>query len=321
MLNHPKMWRLVRNIAGLAFVAWLGWKLYDKEAWWTWGHVNASWLICALASTALMLCLRVTKWHMLLAEDRISRGRSESARALFGAYALASVTPGRLGDFGRCMFVNESRRGRALLFTLVDKSFDLWAVASLAIASLFLFLSFRIAVSMAVAWLGLIPLGIVASRWIQHKDFLPRRLRRFHQIANAVRKVSARRFASLAVCVCIMDMLTLFFLLHAFHNVNFKVAFATYPWLVIAGSLPFSLGGVGPREGLSALLLPLFSIPAAVAVNVSLIFFALTALIPAILGAAWMVMHPPNLGRRWWQNLRNPFGHHAEAYSENPEIA
>lgn len=301
-----KLWKRLRNILAVALIGWLAWRLYDRELWGTWGHVKAAWLICALASTAVMLCLRCTKWHLLLAEDRLSRGRRESVRSLFGAYALASVTPGRLGDFGRCMFMGEGRRARTLLFTLVDKLFDLWAVASLAVASLFLFAPVGVAAALAVAWLALIPLCLVGRRWMHNGNRLPGWLRRFQEVWSAVEQVPVRRFAALAVCVCGLDMCTFFCLLHAFHSVHFKVAFATYPWLVIAGSLPISLGGVGPREGLSALLLPLFSIPAAVAVNVSLVFFALTALVPAALGAGWMAVNPPTLGHRWWSALRNP---------------
>ncbi|MGH9352276.1 MAG: lysylphosphatidylglycerol synthase transmembrane domain-containing protein [Terriglobia bacterium] len=304
-----KLWHRLRNILAVAFIGWLAWRLYDRELWGTWGHVKAAWLLCALASTAVMLGLRFVKWHLLLAEDQLSWGRRESARSLFGAYALASVTPGRLGDFGRCMFMGEGRRARTLLFTLVDKLFDLWGITSLAVGSLFLFVPWEVGIAAMAAWLSLIPLCVWSRRFMPDRDRASGRLQRLLEIWKAVEKISARRFAAWSVLVCAVDMLTLFFLLHAFHSVNFKVAFATYPWLVIAGSLPISLGGVGPREGLSALLLPLFSIPAAVAVNVSLVFFALTALLPAVLGAGWMAVNPPTLGHRWWSGLRNPFAH------------
>lgn len=316
MRIQPVIWRHIRNIGAFAFVLWLAWKFYDKELWGAWGHVKAPWLACALASTLVTLMVRYAKWHWLLAEDRVPSGRAESARSLFGAYALASVTPGRLGDFGRCMFMGEGRRARTLLYTLVDKAFDLWAISSLAIASLFLFVSRGLALGATAAWLGLIPLGIFASRWMLNEKRFSARLIRFQEIGRALWKVSARWFSGLAVLACLIDMLTLFSLLHAFHNAGFKVAFATYPWLMIAGSLPISIGGVGPREGLSALLLPLFSVPAAQAINVSLIFFALTAILPAIFGAGWMIVQPPRLDRQWWKHFLNPFGRQGPAAQE-----
>ncbi|MGH9395541.1 MAG: lysylphosphatidylglycerol synthase transmembrane domain-containing protein [Terriglobia bacterium] len=302
------IWRALRNILALAVAGGFAWRLYDKELLGTWGHLKAPWLVCALGTTAVMLCLRFTKWHLLLAEDHIPRNRRESARSLFGAYALASVTPGRLGDFGRCIFMREGRRTRTLLYTLVDKLFDLWAIMSLAFASLFLFVPWEVGMAAMAAWLGLIPLCMWGGRFVPDADRASGRLHRLIEIWKAVEKIAVRRFAAWSVCVCAMDMLTLFFLLKAFHGADFRVAFATYPWLVIAGSLPISFGGLGPREGLSALLLPLFAVPAAVAVNVSLVFFALTALVPAALGGAWMAMNPPRLGSRWWKTLRNPLG-------------
>ncbi|MGH9449066.1 MAG: lysylphosphatidylglycerol synthase transmembrane domain-containing protein [Terriglobia bacterium] len=291
----------MRNILTLAIAVGLASRLYDKELLGTWQHLKAPWLVCAVGSTAVMLCLRFSKWHLLLAEDHIPRDRRESARSLFGAYALASVTPGRVGDFGRCMFMGEGQRARTLLFTLVDKLFDFWAITTAAMGSLFLFIPWQAAgIAMAV-WLALIPLGLWGRRFVPEPGSAPSRLKRACEIWQAVEKITARRFAAFSAAVCAVDMLTLFFLLKAFHGADFRVAFATYPWLVIAGSLPVSLGGVGPREGLSALLLPLFAIPAAVAVNVSLVFFALTALVPAVLGAAWIAMNPPHLGDRWWK--------------------
>lgn len=303
----PRLWRSLRNLLALGVAVGLAWRVYDKELLGTWHHLKAPWLVCAMATTAVMLCLRFTKWHLLLVEDRIPRDRRESARSLFCAYALASVTPGRAGDFARCMFMGEGRRSRTLLYTLVDKLFDLWAITSVALGSLFLFLPWQAAGAAMAVWLALIPLGLWGRRFMPDTERASGKLKRISEIWKALEKITAHRFAAFSVCVCATDMLTLFFLLKAFHGADFRVAFATYPWLVIAGSLPISLGGVGPREGLSALLLPLFSIPAAVAINVSLVFFALTALVPALLGGVWIAMNPPHLGSRWWTS--NPWRH------------
>ncbi|MGH9405805.1 MAG: lysylphosphatidylglycerol synthase transmembrane domain-containing protein [Terriglobia bacterium] len=299
------IWRPLRLAIILALLGWLGWKAFDKTLWSAWGHFNAEWLAFALVSTLLMLAVRLAKWHLLLVKERIPRGPRESARALFGAYALASVTPGRFGDFGRFLFIGDGGRARALLFTLVDKSFDVWALLTLTFASLFLFLPLATAMVLMAGWLALIPLFSIARRRAFHLTLFSRF--RLGEIWNAVQEVDARRFALLAICTYAVDMLTLFFLLRAFHNAELRVAFATYPWLVLAGSLPISFGGIGPREGVSALLLPLFSIPAPVAITVSLVFFALTGLLPAVFGAAWMAVNPPNLKRRWWISFRDLF--------------
>lgn len=301
--------RLLRNVALAAIGAALAFKFYDKEFLGVWSHLRAPWLVCAAGSAAVMICLRLAKWHLLLVEDHIPRGRSESVKSMLGAYALGSVTPGRLGDFGRFVFMGEGRRARTLLFTLVDKLFDLWAVVSLAVASLFILAPWQIAVAAAAAWLALIPIGWWARKFTPAPDRVPRRLRQPLEVCKAAGHVSTRRFAAWSLAAAAAEMITLFFLLQAFHGAEFRAAFATYPWLVMAGSLPVSLGGVGPREGLSAVLLPMFSVPAAAAVNVSLVFFALTILAPSMLGGVWMAVNPPALDRSWWRSLSNPWSH------------
>lgn len=314
-MSSPRQSRhVLRNVALIAIGAALAFKFYDKEFLGVWAHLRAPWLFCAAGTAAVMICLRLAKWHLLLVEDHIPRGRSESIKSLLGAYALGSVTPGRLGDFGRFVFMGEGRRARTLLFTLVDKLFDLWAIVSLAVASLFVLVSWQIGAVALAGWLALIPIGIWAWKFAPPPDRVPRRLRQPLEVCKAAGHVSPRRFASWSLAAAFTEMTTLFFLLQAFHGAEFRAAFATYPWLVMAGSLPVSLGGVGPREGLSAVLLPIFAVPVAAAVNVSLVFFALTILAPSMLGGVWMALKPPALDRSWWRSLSNP-GAHSESQS------
>lgn len=303
--GNSRLW--IRNSLVVAISAWLLWSLFHKEFWSAWREVHGGWILFALLVTLTTLAVRALKWHLLLVAKDPPCARRESVRALLGGYALASVTPGRVGDLSRCMFVAEGRRGQTLLFTFVDKTFDLWAVLGYAALSLFLFVPHIYALAAAAAWLGLIPFFAASRRWARKPPSGASRLGRFRVFWKTLTGIPAGRFGSWALCAGALDLLTLFFLLRAFHPTTFNVALATYPWLVIAGALPLSIGGVGPREGLSVLLLPFFSISRTVAINVSLVFFGFTALLPALFGALWLLIHPPSFDPRMWKNLRNPF--------------
>lgn len=297
--------RLLRNVAILAVGAAVAFKFYDKEFFGVWAHLKTPWLLCAAGAAFIAICLRLAKWHLLLVEERIPRGAGESARSMLGAYALGSVTPGRFGDFGRFLFMSDGQRARTLLYTLVDKLFDVSGVLTLAVASLYLFAPWEVAVAATVAWAGAIPLAIWGRRLASASDRAPVRLRRLAEIWKVVSRVNAGRFTAWSVAACTAEMTALFFLLQAFHGAELRTAFATYPWLVIAGSLPISLGGVGPREGLAAVLLPLFSFPAAAAVSVSLVYFALTVLAPSVFGGVWVAIDPPALDGSWRRTVSN----------------
>lgn len=297
----------MRNTLAAALCAWIAWSALHKEFWSSWRDLDGRWMLLALLTTLITLCVRVTKWHLLLSEEKLPRDGRESARALLGGYALASVTPGRVGDLSRCMFMREGRRGRALLFTFMDKMFDVWAVLGFAALSLFLFLPHMYALVAAAGWIAIVPLFVASGKWAHRSCHPSAHLEHFRKFWEAFTGVSAGTFGGWAVCSSALDMVTLFCLLRAFHTTSFKVALVSYPWMVIAGAVPVSLGGVGPREGLSAFLLPFFSISRVVAVNVSLLFFGLTAIVPAILGALWLAVRPPHFKIHGWKSVKNLF--------------
>lgn len=308
-----KVWSWVRNGFALGVALWLGWSFSNKHLVSVWHGVVPGWLIVALGAASITIWIRAAKWHLLLSEDRIPASQGESARSLLGAYALGSITPGRLGDYARCIFVGEGRRSRTLLLTFVDKALDSWAVVSVGIVSLFLLLPHTSAILVSALWFGLIPAGFLASKTFRGGrppgSWVFKLIRTF----QGLRKIHLRRFAGWAVAASCLDVVTLLCLLEAFHKAGWAVALAAYPCLVIAGAVPVSFGGIGPREGVSALLLPVFSISSALAVNISLAFFAFTILLPAIVGAVWLAARPPKLERHWWRSLVTPFRHKGES--------
>jgi glycosyltransferase 2 family protein len=91
-------------------------------------------------------------------------------------------------------------------------------------------------------------------------------------------------FAGLSLLSTVLDLLTFFFVLRALHAVDFSVVLATFPWIVMAGDLPVSVSGLGARETIAGLLLARFAVAPPVALDASLLYFALTALLPALLG-------------------------------------
>ena len=45
-----------------------------------------------------------------------------------GRFALGLVTPGRLGELGRCVFVRQPERAQVALLTVFDRALDFWAL-------------------------------------------------------------------------------------------------------------------------------------------------------------------------------------------------
>ena len=200
-------------------------------------------LFLALFCLFVLLFLRAYKWHQLMA----AAGHAHlglSLRSLFGGFALGLITPGRLGELGRCFFVREEERAQVALLNLFDRLLDFWALLTAMGASLF-FLAPRPAAVFGVAvWLALLPVVMAFPTMISHLSKLARRSshfrRHFMEAAVGMPHVPTARFAILAVGAMWAELASFFFLLRAFSPIGFTTALATYPYIVLAGDLPVS---------------------------------------------------------------------------------
>jgi uncharacterized membrane protein YbhN (UPF0104 family) len=250
-------------------------------------------LLVAICCFLLLLFLRAYKWHRLLAAVGKVHLR-QSLRTLFGGFALGLMTPGRLGELARCVFVREEERPQVTLLTLLDRMLDLWALVTLMGASLFFQGPLPAAIFGAVVCLALLPLMMSIPNILTYLFKLARKSRRFHGhftgVATGLRQAQIPRFALLALGAMGVELLSFFFLLGAFFPTPFATAAATYPYIVLAGDLPVSFSGMGVREGAAALLLSSYSVPSSAAVDATLLWFVFAILLPAALGCIWLVV-------------------------------
>jgi uncharacterized membrane protein YbhN (UPF0104 family) len=255
-------------------------------------HMEMGSLFAALFCFALLIFVRAYKWHRLMAAAGKGRLR-QSMRSLFGGFALGLITPGRLGELGRCVFVREEERPQVALLTVLDRLLDFWALLTLVSVSLFLLASPPAAIFGLAVWLALLPavMGFPALvghlvRWAQKSSHLRGH---FLETAAHVPLVYTPRFAVLAVVAMGVELCSFFFLLRALSPMKFADAVATYPYIVLAGDLPVSFSGVGVREGAAAMLLSPYAVPSGAAVGASLVWFVFAVLVPAAMGAVWLI--------------------------------
>jgi uncharacterized membrane protein YbhN (UPF0104 family) len=250
------------------------------------------WLLAALATTLAMLSVRHVKWYRLLRAAGLPVAPKDSLRSLLCGFALSVPTPGRLGEFGRCLFLPEGMRSQVFQLNILERVLDAWAIFTFAVASLTVIqLRPRGAFALAV-WLAVLPVflgmpGLLSS-------LSERRIWRgnlgvhLREGSRALAGIRAAPFAGWSLLTTSLDLLIFYFLLQAFHHTVFPVALTVFPWMIIAGSLPIAVGGIGPREGVAAFLLARHAVPAAAGTDAALFVFILSAVFPAACGAVWM---------------------------------
>ncbi len=299
-MRVPPWLRISVSVAAVVLIIW---RVPTTASWSAFGDVHGKWLWPAFASVLAMLAVRWLKWRQLFVTAGIPNLQRNTARSLFGGFALSVIAPGRLGEIGRYLFVPESDRPPTLLLTILDRALDLWALITYAVLSLLVVIPRPVGVFSVAIWLALVPIVVGLPRLISRMGGLLRLGENFrtqlHTAGHTLVTIRCGRFAALALVSTSLDLLTFFFLLRAFHKVDFVVVPATFPWIVMAAGLPIFAGGLGAREGAAAFLLAAFAIPSAAALDAALLFFALATLLPAAIGTIWLVAtahRQPSLG-------------------------
>jgi uncharacterized membrane protein YbhN (UPF0104 family) len=281
-------------VVTVAAFAVLLWRVPATGLWSALTEIMRIWLLPATVAVVAMLAVRWIRWHTLLRAGGVSSSAIASARSLLGGFALGVIMPGRLGELGRFLFVPGSDRARVILLNIIDRALDMGALGTFMVASLFLLVPHPPALLAVGVWLSVLPFMIGLPRIVARLGGLPwwnEGLRTQLRVSGeTLPKLRVSKYAVLAILSTGLDLVAFYSLLRAFQVMEFNVALATFPWIVVAGGLPVSLGGLGTREGVAALLLARFAVTPAVALDVALLLFAFTGLLPALIGGVWLLV-------------------------------
>ena len=104
-----------------------------------------------------MISVRWLKWYGLLKSEFPDTSKSLSARSQLGGFSLSIMTPGRLGELGRPLFLPATSRSGAFVLNCVDRSLDFWGLVTFAVVSLFSLAPLGVAVVAGIIWVALLP--------------------------------------------------------------------------------------------------------------------------------------------------------------------
>lgn len=248
-------------------------------------------LVCSVA----MLWLRTYKWYALLRQNLEDVSFKDAWISFLGGTSLGVLTPGRLGELGRIFFLRTANKVRAGELMVIDRLFDL--------AIILLFAAVGAAAVKQPAWAlltGPLALSIFYlilhpehMRWLYNRVVaLPLVRRLLPPVSVSERGIGRSMFLSqLAITTAnfLLDLISFYLLLDAFEKVRWPPVFFAFPLILLSNLLPITLGGLGVREGASMLLLSLFGISNAAAIDASLLLYLLNTLLPGLFGALFFL--------------------------------
>ncbi len=254
------------------------------------------------------LFLQWYRWHFLLRTIQPDVRVSESLGSLFGGVLVGFITPGRIGEMGRSLFLKETDRWQAFGLAFLDKLYSLLVILVGGIWGVFLLVCHLFHYAAFIFWpfcavaliITLMAVGIALHpQWVRSFLYnlsliLPRRdkMKRLMGCMDRFRKEQATM------------LLVLSFMLYGIYILQFCLlarAFQTLPWLAAVTAttstffaktlLPVSLADLGIREGAAVFFFQKFQVGKVTAFNSSILLFSINVLIPTVLGLLFLLIN------------------------------
>lgn len=247
----------------------------------------------AAALLTVNLAVLIVKWGYLLSEStRVTKW--DLTRSIFGGYAFLLATPGRIGEFSRALFIARESKLKVMGLVLIDKASAFGIILLMSGISLALLRSGPYCLP-ALGILGLLALLVARPQLLRaaaEKLTLLFPLRgKLSIFMEGIKTITRRR----VVVLLLMSLLGFLvyssqycLLLLAFETVTFRVMAIGVPLVILASSLPITIGGLGIREGAAVLLFTQFGVQGSSALGASLLLFAINILIPGLCGLAFI---------------------------------
>ncbi|MFH1450567.1 MAG: lysylphosphatidylglycerol synthase transmembrane domain-containing protein [archaeon] len=291
----------VLPVFGILLFVFILYRVGLSSIWENLKTINLFYFGISIAILVPLLFLKAYKWGRILQSFGFSYSLLESFKVLLISYYVGSITPARLGDFSRALYLKEHQipLTKAFSSVLIDRIFDLGILILMAGASVFVFANvFSLAYSNLFLILLLALIFATGVLLILKKNLMRKLLRPFFYMAipekyqqklinvfddfygsilSFSKSLPALFFLSgLTVLTWFVSFLSIYFVaLSIGLNLNFFILVLILPFTTLVESLPISFSGIGTRDAVLIFMLSFLSIPASQAVSFSVLILVL----------------------------------------------
>jgi uncharacterized protein (TIRG00374 family) len=148
--------------------------------WRSYRHIEPGHVALALGLALLLTLVKSVRWKRIVARQNLTVPLPMAFRIYASALYLGLVTPGRIGDFAKSLYLTGRgmSAGKAIFSSLADRLFDIVFLVVAGYLSLLLLPGiFKNQLLMSSVLLGLVALAVVGLFW--RREFLKRFVRVF----------------------------------------------------------------------------------------------------------------------------------------------
>jgi len=245
--------------------------------------------------------LQEYKWRYLVRLVRPDVTLSETIGSLLGGFSFGIVTPGRIGEYGRSLFIKNTPPLKLVGLTVIDKFYNLGCTIAFGLPALltlpwalnllhgYMFISLLVLLAIVnciLLYLALDPRPVRSL--IYALEMLFPRKGHIAQLLGGLDRFSfpqARMTLLLTLAHYVIFQIQYFFLISGFARIDlFSSIRAAASILFTKSALPIAIGDLGLDQLISMQFFGEFGISDPAALNASILLFAINVLLPALVG-------------------------------------
>ena len=242
------------------------------------------WLAAALVVGVPGFCVQWLKWHQLLRSRVDGIDPSNSLQSLFIGYAFGILSPGRLGELGRGMFLGHDRM-EMLVLAVLDRSTAFAATTLLAGIGLVV-----IAPGCGLLWLGIWAAALAALLCFAAKfGSLLGRVWGGERVSNIVAEIPGSQWTRMTIWSLVFQLAVCaqyYLLLRSWGTFELTVLAGIPLIFGIKTLLPIGIMDIGVREAAAVFVFEFMELDPVPAFGAAIVLFAINVLIPALVGSA-----------------------------------
>ena len=281
-------------------------------------HTNIVLLFLALLVNCVAIILKSLKWKIIVNSVKPDFSFPESVKAFFVGFSFSTVTPAKIGDFIKVLYITDKNCGigKSLATVVIDRLIDIILLFSIALVGIYGFSVFYHIEILSISAILLIICGICVGVYvILNKPVLSALLKPFFNLVVPLQlksKISLyfndfftglfvyyhdRRCFFSSIIVGLLSWIPPFiygYLLALSIGIDVGIFFfvLVIPVLSLLDLLPISISGIGTRDIALIFLFGLKGISAEQAVAFSLLYLFMSYWLIALIGAGVYLKYP-----------------------------
>jgi uncharacterized membrane protein YbhN (UPF0104 family) len=279
-----KILYLIKLLVGLLLVIWILGQIDQKQFIEYFRHIGIKEFFYVSVLGLASLVLQYERWKYLVKSNSTTYERQDLFSSFLAGFTLRLTIPGGHAEWSKAFLMSGRKRGKIIAVGMEKILPAIFKIILLGLVIPFSFPRYKIA-GMAIALITILVYFLMPRLKVM-QNLLEKQIS-LHRLFIVTSLQSSGIF--------LLSAAQYHVLLNQDYSISFLDSMHATVYLWAAGVFPFSLSGLGIREGLAVYFFRLAGVSSADAVATSLFLFTLNNVIPALFGIYYLYRNRQNL--------------------------